>query len=401
MEKLASLVDQSTDLSGRHTYSIAQRYDLPEFVKRAAAEEISDSEPEADIFADPWRRLFRCHTKAATCLSAAFFHDQAHLYPEKQAAIVEERLNRFAAFHGIADQVSALKVKAAESRKHPELRLEDTDYALVTKVAGEKVRRYRLSCPEEVLEAARYVVKHRDKLAFCYRHQMAGRILQKAEKMAVHLGEHTETITKMAGEGSCSAQDIAAALLHRVEASRKGNGPLTTVQTEMLKLAKLCFTNPSQMRAKNIRVKTAELMDTFDRQHKLHLRYDAPADRRPVERPEDVLFGITGEKLASLVRDNVETITGNLYKMADLEKLRGDDVRDYLGNDYADAMTGSDGIFLDLEKAAAVIKTMPRGDASRLDMLMEDKGLKAWAKTAHAHEVKIDRKRLEELAASR
>jgi hypothetical protein len=401
MEKLATVVDHSTDLSGRHTYSIAQRYALPEYVKQASTRDLDEVEPEADVFADPWRRLFRCHTKAATLLSAAFYHDQSHLYPEQQAQVVEDRLNRFAAFHGIADQVSALKVKAAASREQPELRLEDDDFALVVKVAGQTQRRYPLTCPEEVQEAARYLVKHRDKLAFCYKHPMARRILDKADKFAIGLGENTEILTKLAGNGACSAEDVASALLHRVEASRKHSGPLSAVQIEMLKLARMCFEKPAQMRQKEVRIKTAELMDTFDRQYKLHLRYDAPEDRRPVSRPEDVLFAITGEKLAAMTRDNVETITGNLYKMADLEKLRGEDVRDYLGDDYAEAMTGSDGIYLDLEKAAAVIKTMPRSDASQLDLLMEDKGLKAWAKTARANERKLDWTTLKQLAAQR
>jgi hypothetical protein len=44
---------------------------------------------------------------------------------------------------------------------------------------------------------------------------------------------------------------------------------------------------------------------------------------------------------------------------------------------------------------------MPRSDASQLDLLMEDKGLKAWAKTARANERKLDWTTLKQLAAQR
>jgi hypothetical protein len=423
MTKLATVVvDQSTDLSGRHTYRVVQRFAPPDYVKQASDEDLAGSaaltkqsaeseynpeatqvaEDEPDIFADPWRRLFRCHTKAATWLSAAFFADQADAYPPEEALAVRQRLEHFASFHGIADEVSALQSKAAALRESGTAMLQDGDYALVLDLGnGEKKQLYPLRDLDEVKQAADYLARYRDELPFGHKNTMARRILERAEKLGAGLPEHQELLSKCAGQGACAASDAAELLLHHVEASRGGPGPLTEVQRELLKLAALYLEKPSSLKQNGALVKTAEILDTFDRQHGLHRRYDRDVAHKRVERPEDVLFAVTGEKMAALVRDNVETITGNLYKLADLERLRGIDLQEWLGEDYAQAMTGSDGIFLNLEKAAAVIKTMPRSDAVLLDQLMSERGLQPWAKTAAASQRKLDWGRLKELAAQR
>jgi hypothetical protein len=401
MKKLAAaVVDQSTDLSGRHTYRIVRRYDPPEYVKTAAAQELNEDGLEAELFADPWRHRFLCHTKAATWLSAAFFYDQIDTYPAKDAAAVEDRLVKFARFHDIADAVSSLKSKAAALNSNTEDGLDDNDFALVLDQGdGQKQRYYPLRNGSEVKAAAEYINKYRDTLRFEDKNMMAVRVLEKADKYGANLGEYRDVVTKCAGDGACSAADAASLILHHVEASRRGPGVLTPVQAELLKLANLYIQKPSQLRDERARLETAKILDTFDRGHGLHFRYGKSAAEKGIERPEDVLFAVTGEKMAALVRDNVETPTGNLYKMADLERLRGVDIAEWFGSGYAEAMTGGDGIFLDMEKSASVIKNMPHADAEAFDALMAEKGLQPWAKTATHRE--ISWARLKELAEMR
>ena len=105
------------------------------------------------------------------------------------------------------------------------------------------------------------------------------------------------------------------------------------------------------------------------------------------------------EKVArDFMSQNVETTTGNVYALADLEKLAVEDVRNWMGDDFADAVSAG-GVFLDRDKLAAIIPTLDRGLATTLDRLMNESKLAAVVQTKAAESL-LPLEKLFELAHS-
>jgi hypothetical protein len=86
-----------------------------------------------------------------------------------------------------------------------------------------------------------------------------------------------------------------------------------------------------------------------------------------------------------------------VYALDDLEKLAVEDVRAYLGDDFADAVSAG-GVYMDRDKLAAIVPTLDRGMATTLDQLMSEKQAAVVARNPAAEDLlTIDR--LFELAA--
>jgi hypothetical protein len=148
----------------------------------------------------------------------------------------------------------------------------------------------------------------------------------------------------------------------------------------MGKLARLCEEDPDAIRHFGTLTKIAEIVDQFDREHGLHRRYDDV-----LQRPEDVLFAVT-EKVAADLSDELvgNSMTGTYYKKADLERLPVRDLADTLGDDFVDAVTSA-GAWVDTEKLAAIVPTLPLGDAELFDEVTTNAGIRPFAtKTASA-----------------
>lgn len=384
-------MDQTRDISGRQLYRINQLYSPPDFVKKASIEELCGDESRLPphVYGDPRHNLFPCHTAAATWTSMAFFQEKKAEFRNDDAQLIESRILHAARVHGIARQVEGLIEKIAASQKGTEAELADDDFAIV--VGSE--RHYPLRNPTEVTKAAAYLVRWRHKMPFEIRQQMADRILCKAAQIGVKFDKDMSyELEKQAGRGACSSRECASLILSRVHASRNGPGPYTQEQEALVKLAETIVRSPSKIREPGALVKIAATLDMFDRKYGLATQYG-----KDFPRPEDVLFGITGEKMASVAREYCSTTTGNIYYLADLEKVKVASIREVMGDEFADAVT-TDGIHLDIEKAAEVIPTMDRGFADLFDKLMAQAGIKPVAKEASAESIKISREYLRELA---
>ena len=386
-------MDQTLDLSGQQLYRLTRLYPPPDFVKRASTEELCGDDLPPEAYGDPRRKLFPGHTAAATWTSMAFLLDkQAEMRP-LDAEMINERIMRCGVLHGITKELDALKKQAAEGKRIPEdlATLSDDDFGLVV---GNS-RHCPLRNPQEVKEASAYLFKHRDQLPFELRRAFADKILAKQAAFGVTLGQEMNAyVEKQAGYGACTAKEAATLIRNRVHAT-SNFGPRTELQQEMLKLAELIETRPSQLRAPGMRVKVAAVVDHFDREMKLvgHYGPDFP-------RVEDVIFDLTREKVAEAAREHCSTVTGNIYALRDLERLKLAEVRDYFGDEFADRMT-SDGIHVDSEKAAQLLPTLPRNDISHLERLMNDLGIKPMAKEASSQAIGISHKYLQELAENR
>lgn len=371
-------MDQSRDLSGRERYRLSELLDAPEFVKQAEAPDLCGDDglpPEA--YADPVHRLYPCHTPAAVWASTAFFLDKKASFSPRDAAYIDDRLVYYTGYHGINHAIKELRDKFAAAQKLPEEVFTDDDYALVVQRGEETIRRYPLRNSSEVKAAAAYLHTHRDHFPFQLRRNWADKVLQKAATFGVALGEHSDYIERQSGNGYCTMKVAVDLLKDRVNAARKGPGPLSELQIEMLKLAGELEKAPAKIHEPGMRVKLAGVIDGFDRSTGIWRDY---GDK--LQRVEEVIFDLTVEKIASAAKDHVSTTTGNIYSTADLEKLSWEQLNLYLGDDFANAVSVNGKV--NSEKAAAIIPTLDRGMAQTFDEMMEAAGLQPAAKEAGA-----------------
>ena len=386
-------MDQTRDLSGQQLYRLTRVFPPPEFVKKADATTLcGEGEMPPDVYGDPVHRLFPCHSQAATWASMAFFMDKKAELKPKDAEIIEQRILRFADYHGIHNTIDELRQKAASAAKEGEMALTDEDYALVFTEGTDKQRHFPLRNSKEVKTAAAYLHKHRDYFPYILRRDFADRVLQKSAQFGADLGEFGDFVERLAGHGACATKTAVDMLRDRVKAAQVGAGPFSDLQRELLRLADMFEQYPSRLREPGIRVKLASVVDDYDKATGLCNNYG-----QYLIRPEDVLFELTREKMASVVSDHCSTTTGHIYKLADIERLPVDEIRNNLGDELADALK-SVGPFVDSEKAAEVIPTMDRGIAELFDQLLYSRGITPVAKEASAESVGISRSYLRELA---
>lgn len=125
----------------------------------------------------------------------------------------------------------------------------------------------------------------------------------------------------------------------------------------------------------------AALMDQFDRDCRLNTLYDEGG----LERPEDALFSITEKVASEFLNTHTQTTTGAIYEKTALEKLSLDDITRWMGDEFAqEVATG--GVFVDMDKLAELLPTMPRDDAEMFERMTAEAGINpmAYEKAAEA-----------------
>lgn len=372
------ILDQSGDLNGQITYNIYKRFTPPAFVKSASSEDLyggSMMMPPAS-YADPGRSRFPVHTPAATWLSTAFFLKNQDKLNSKLASWIGETLDKMASYHNIKNEVETLKLAWSKDATDG-LELSDDDFALMINYADGKVeRKYPLRNSKEVRAAAEYLSNHQDDIPFEDRMMMSRKILEKAARFGADLKNYDDFLEKQAGYGGCSHEDAINLIWTRVKVLNDSPKP-SELQIELAKMAKICYEKPDQVRSQEMLTKLACIIDTVDRSN--NVKYS-----EILRRPEDVLFRYTRKQASQFMTEHCKTLSGTVYKLADFNKIKLQDVRDMFGNEFAEAVT-SDGIKVAPEKMAEVAPTLPRPDAELLDRLLEDVGILPYSKEASAN----------------
>ena len=302
-------------------------------------------------------------------MSGLFFADKRAEFDESRAAAIESNIFRAADYFGVGGQVRDVAQKVAQAAATGLGELPDTDFAIVWAGPAGTERHWPLRNATEVKMAAAHFQQYRDQFTFDDRHVIAHKILTKAAQYGADTGDAGEALELAAGHGACAAKVASDMLKDRVRLTQRNYGALAA---ELSKLAELLDANPERARARETRLKLASAVDTFDRNTHLDRLYDAGG----LARPEEVLFAITEKVARDFMAQNVETTTGNVYQLDELEKLAVEDVREWLGDDFADAVSAG-GVFLDRDKLAAIVPTLDRGMAAMLDRLMREKGAAA------------------------
>jgi len=372
-------LDHAHDTSGQETHRLTTLFTPPDFVKAAdAARLIGDPEKlPRHVYADQHNKLYPCHTAPATWMSALFFADKCAHFTEKEAAQIRDRIHKAAKYFGIAGVVNDLEKAAAVLGDEDLDSLEDDDWGVVwLDSAGNKERHWPLRNAKEVKFAADYFSQFRDEFTFEDRHQIATKVLTKAAAYSADLGDAGDALHFAAGRGLCAAKTASEMLRNRAALTKRKYPELAA---GIEKLATIVDNNPEQARDENVRLKLAAAVDEFDRATQLCRLYAAGG----LPRPEEVLFAVTEKTARDFMAQNVETTTGNVYALIDLEKLAVDDLREWLGDDFAEAVSAG-GVFVDREKLAAIIPTLDRGMAATLDRLLQEKNVDTVVKQASA-----------------
>lgn len=375
-------LDQTGDLNGQQLYRLSKLYTLPAFVKTASSDDVyGTDELEAHQFADPAARMFPCHTGPATYVSTLFFMDKLASIDPERAEYIAGRLDDFAFVHGINETIGALKTKLAADKPFDDLgSFPDDAFALILESgetqSGNRERHFPLRNALEVKRAAEYLKEYRDAFPYGLRQKMASKIINKANDHGAGLGDLDDFLQKQAGMGAAAANDVAIFLFNRARMLKRAGK--IDYAIELGKMAQAVAGNPATIQDQDRLVKLASLVDDVDRETGLNrLVEDLP-------KPEDVFFNLTEKTASKLRAEHFATTSGNIYKLADVNNLKLDDVRSLMGQDFAEAIS-TGGLFVSPEKLAEVVPTLPRGDAALFDRLLTSVGISPVAKEA-AHQ---------------
>lgn len=384
------VTDQNSDLNGQRTHRLTTLCQIPEFVKNASDSNLykSDSLP-LRCFGDPINKLYNCQTKEATWLSTLFFLDNLNedKYTIREAATIGARLDKFAEYFDIKNDIKELKNQFKEASTDDLFKVPNEDFALLLKTADKLERHYPIRNKNELEEAIAYLDTYKDTIPYIYRQKMASNILAKAEELNHELSD-TVFLEKTAGYGICSSEDIVNLLDSRINILKKV-GNTVELQTSLSEMIQTC--KAAEVKDNSSLYKIANIVDSIDKDYNLHNFYDDN-----FKRPEDILFGTTIKIAEQLLKENCPLTTGTIYKIADFKNINLDDLEGLLGKDFADSVSIG-GIATSPDKLAEIVTTLPRNDAELFDKLLSSIGIKPVAKEA-SDSLGFTKEQLEELA---
>lgn len=357
-------------------YRISKLYSLPEFVKKASDSQIypkdTDVADPRSVYAWPKKEMYPVHTPAATWISAASFYDSPPNTSNSELDLIGRRIKEAALYFGIEKHVEEVEKHAKANRDYSLQNEPDDVFALVwTSETGEKQRMIPLRNSQEVKTAAEWFVNYRDDFLYKDRKKIASKILA-ADKGV--LDEDTrEVMRKHAGYGFC-APSRAANLVRRRALCVPGKEK--TAREGLNKIAAAITKDPKMILNSKTRFKLAEVIDEIDNKLALKSRYD-----EGLPRAEDILFELSLEKMSEVNEEHVRLTSGAVYKKADLEKISLSTLRKHFGDDFAEDVS-DDGLYVNREKLAVIMRTLPRNDAEMIERLLEDSNIEPVAKEA-------------------
>jgi len=369
---MPAAIDQSTDITSQMRHVIQKIHTVPEFVKTASDnDQFGDPELlQNHVYADPSKRRFPCHTKAATWLSAAYFAHQQSQYSKVHGEFVRDRILKTAQFFNIEPGVKELFKEAAAVNSYEDAVTPDNAYALIWKAAdGTTQKNYPMRNPSEVKIAAEWFNRNWSAFDFDTRHEVARKLFTKMAEMQVTVDDSSQ-IERCAGFGYCEKEAMQTAWETRAILSRQ-KYPEYSKQAAVL--AKSIADNSVDLRDFSLRTKMASSMDSFDDLTMLRKFYGGSIDW-----PENTLFAVTQKVASDFINDHVMTTTGSVYEHADLKQLSAGDLQDWMGNDF---MAKCGGVIINHRKLAETLPTLSREDAQLFDKLAAVKGIKTAGRT--------------------
>lgn len=372
-----TVLDQSLDLNGQELHRIISLYGAPDYVKEASSDRLCGEEGlPPHLYADPVRKLYACHTAPAVWASTAFFNEKRASLPADQAARIQQRLGETARYFHIEGDIGELKAKVARALSTDTGSLPDDLFAIVERFEdGRTERRYPMRNSHEVQKAAEYLEQYRDQLRYADRRRVADKIMQKAAEYGTNLQQWQGTLEKLAGLGACTGQEAAELVRSRARVLRNSDAKL---RDELEKLAAMIEEKGELFKHYAPLDKLAGIVDQFDHERGLNQGYRQGI----LDRPEDILFGITEKVAMDLSQELVENPrTGLIYKRADLASMNLQTIGAAMGDEFASAISTANA-WVDLEKLAEIVPTLPLNDAETFDGVLAAMGIAPFATKA-------------------
>ena len=238
--------------------------------------------------------------------------------------------------------------------------------------------------------ASAWFTQYHGDFSFPDKHVIAKKILTKAAEFAAPL-ENPDLLDRCAGFGYCAAETAARAWEKRSQLVRSQHPEYAI---EAVKLATTIRDSTFEARDVGKRVKMAELMENFDHQTGLSKMYDDGG----LERPEEILFAITEKVATQFLGQHVQTTNGSIYEQTALAQLELSDIRSWLGDELAEAV--STGSVLDLEKLAEIVPTLPKPDADMFETMAHATGVGVFAREKESASTTFTLAEMRELATA-
>ena len=389
---------------GRELYRFSTMYTFPDFVKSAETAVSLAVPPGTPLSAcaDPVRKQFWCHTKAACWLSHLYFHEKKAEFHPKERQRIAERLASYAAQWKIKDACDAIVARWQQLHKSAEDNLPDSTFAYVwVGEDGTKVRQYPLRSAGEVKAAAEWLHQYRDDIPYKTRNTIAVKILEKAASFGANIKPHAEFLEKQAGHGVCDPDAVVSLIRNRallvppdagVQYDAEGR-PSGGLREHFMKMASTVKDTARIALQPDMLVKLASTLDQLDRNLGLVGKYT-----ENIPRPEDVIFSATFNKTASELARHVATTSGKYYEKAAFKNLSLSDIGSLLGDEFVDRVKGPLGT-IDPEKMAEEVSTLPRPDAELLDGLLSENGIVPAMRKAASAKQGLTTQQMEQIAA--
>jgi hypothetical protein len=290
----------------------------------------------------------------------------------KIASAIKDRILKASDYFGIRADVDALVEKHASAQTHSENDLSDSDFAMVVKFEdGTKARSYPLRNTAEVQAAASWIEKFAGDINFHDRKVIATKILEKGAELGAALSNEDE-INKFAANGLVSRTKVANMLFDRAKALKIIKKD-SDIQELLAKTAQVVLesTSPDLDKA-------ASIIESVDKQYKFKL-LGSYRD----------LYSLSVKQASAAMDEHVQLTNGSVYKKASLEPIKLDELKDVFGEEFADRIS-SGGLFVDAEKLAEELVTLPRNDANLFDRLVDGLGVSTVYKKASFDAIKVE-----------
>jgi len=333
--------DHQTDYSGKEMYSMFSGVELPEYVKKAEAEDSFELKglPKT-AFADTDRKIYPINSPENVYLSNAYFinkrADISKVYGEDYACQLETKIAEAADVLGISADLEEynrqLNIKKASDY--------DQNYMVDFVVDGmtQAVQMYPVKTAADLTESAASFAANISNFPFDVRVKAAANFVKEA--LALGVDEMPDILMKYAGLFYPDLPAVQEELWRRStklanENNRKiyeamsNDVPNMTSVREVMKIAETCF---------NI-----ENMEGL---------YDKPKVAQVLGDPVDMFFSASLEKVAADL--SFVEAHGDKYKLDDLMKISKDKYEEAFGDCGIDPASP--------EKIADILPTMPRSD---------------------------------------
>lgn len=368
------MYDHLTDTSLQTLHTLSKQFvdgNLPSFVKAAnVSAERPDASMPSSAYGDPVAKRLPCHSKVATWLSSLYFWGQRangeNYDGSMPADKISDRLEKASKFWGIYPEIVHLQQQIATKSAAVHRKLTDNDYALVVNYGSERVRRFPVVNAATVEKAAESLHKFCANYPYPWRQKAARQVLKKMMEFDARdiAPEHLDYLYKASGVYPESAEVVAEQL--QIRGSLYPDEVKPSVKKAVAALRSGADANMEKM---------CRIIDSLDRHYKTYTLYSGG-----MPKPEEVCFVGPTVKYASN-GDAVQLTTGQSYSIEAIKEA-GLEPFTVLDNAYMTAIVNDDKGDIDTVKAAQVLPTIPRNDATLLEKSLAAVGVNPMSKEA-------------------